>query len=82
MGRRRELVMAGINKRPVYWSDDTREEESAFFEATPKHVLYALLRDFAAFADGDSAEESWSTASWIKLARDHATMLREQHLIK
>lgn len=33
------------SKRPVYF-DEAREGD--FYENTPKHVLYALARDFAA----------------------------------
>lgn len=45
--------MAGSNKRPRYYNE---AQESAFFARTPKHVLYALARDYALQVNEDSGD--------------------------
>jgi hypothetical protein len=72
--------MAGFNKRPTYYN---QQAESDFFERTPKHVLYAALRDFAAFDPRfDSADEAWETGAWIEAVQERISDLKASGLVR
>ena len=60
----------------------TTSKARQVFEETPKHVLYALVREFAGLCDGDSADRSWETGAWLKLAREHIAILRDGGIIQ
>ena len=61
--------MGGINKRPLCFSP----EEIQFFESTPKHILFTLLRDFAIQHVLDTGYvDTWpeDLSKWLEVAKD------------
>lgn len=67
-----------MNKQPVWQHKD----EPAFYNNTPKHVLFALLRDFAAQIDNSgSIDTGYETGSWISEAKERIGVLRSNGLL-
>jgi hypothetical protein len=66
--------MAGINRRPKFDSEEAR----AWFEATPKWVLYEILRDLAVFMF-DSEEQGYD--QWLTEAKDRQRILKLNRII-